>query len=89
MVVESILPNQVILLLVSFLSADNVLSDEINIGYIFESKKKIERSALWDTRYNAKWKVALLYSHASMHESIKVELQRKVQLCTNYILCLC
>ena len=35
-VVESILPTQIIMILVSFFSEDNVLSVEIKICYIFE-----------------------------------------------------
>ena len=44
-------PNQMIL--VSFLSEDNVLSDEFKICYIFEyQSNEIELAAFWDTRYS-------------------------------------
>ena len=44
MVVESILLNQIKLILVSFFSEDNVLSDEIKICYIFEFQSNENRA---------------------------------------------
>ena len=44
MVVESIIPNQIIMILVSFFLEDTVLSDEIKICYIFEYQSNENRA---------------------------------------------
>ena len=46
--IESILPNQIKMILGSFFSEDNVLSDEIKICYIFDENRAFR--LFWDTK---------------------------------------
>ena len=56
------------IILVSFFSEDNVLSDEIKIGYIlkYQSKKNWAFHFFWDTRYRwSIWFPAILTKHVT------------------------